>query len=152
MQARYYDPILARFLSSDPVPFSVARPEMFGRYTYAANDPVNMWDPDGRQHQQAIQACARSPQCATTAAGGAAVAVAAVTVANQSTTAKLLQQINGTRPGLIEMSKPPEVVYDDDGNPIGVRGSDGELRPLEGGTLQPDPGEEQRLGDAGRGP
>ncbi len=48
MQARYYDPVLTRFLSPDPVEFSPARPDMFGRYAYAANDPVNMIDPDGR--------------------------------------------------------------------------------------------------------
>ncbi|MGA1372599.1 MAG: RHS repeat domain-containing protein [Pseudomonadales bacterium] len=48
MQARYYDPIIGRFLSIDPVGFSPARPDMFNRYAYAANDPVNMFDPDGR--------------------------------------------------------------------------------------------------------
>lgn len=49
MQARYYDPVIGRFLSIDPVGFSPGRPDMFNRYAYAANDPVNMWDPDGRK-------------------------------------------------------------------------------------------------------
>jgi uncharacterized protein RhaS with RHS repeats len=49
MQARYYDPAIGRFLSIDPVEFSASRPDMFNRYAYAANDPVNMIDPDGRQ-------------------------------------------------------------------------------------------------------
>ncbi|NNU14777.1 RHS repeat-associated core domain-containing protein [Parvularcula sp. ZS-1/3] len=48
MQARYYDPVIGRFLSTDPVQFSPARTDMFGRYAYAANDPVNKLDPDGR--------------------------------------------------------------------------------------------------------
>lgn len=48
MQARYYDPGIGRFLSIDPVGFTSARPDMFNRYAYAANDPVNKADPDGR--------------------------------------------------------------------------------------------------------
>ncbi|HRK67137.1 MAG TPA: RHS repeat-associated core domain-containing protein, partial [Hyphomonas sp.] len=50
MQARYYDPVIGRFLSIDPVGFSPARPDMFNRYAYAGNDPVNMIDPDGAEH------------------------------------------------------------------------------------------------------
>ncbi len=47
MQARYYDPVIGRFLSNDPVGFSVDRPQMFGRYTYVGNDPLNATDPTG---------------------------------------------------------------------------------------------------------
>ncbi|GGY44587.1 RHS repeat-associated core domain-containing protein [Parvularcula lutaonensis] len=54
MQARYYDPVAARFLANDPVPFAPDRPDMFNRYAYAANDPVNMIDPDGRFSNPAI--------------------------------------------------------------------------------------------------
>ncbi|HRL13889.1 MAG TPA: RHS repeat-associated core domain-containing protein [Aggregatilineales bacterium] len=49
MQARYYDPVIGRFLSIDPVGFSPGRPDMFNRYAYAANDPVNLIDPDGQK-------------------------------------------------------------------------------------------------------
>ena len=50
MQARYYDPNIGRFLSIDPVTFlDTGKPEMFNRYSYAANDPINAFDPDGRQ-------------------------------------------------------------------------------------------------------
>jgi len=48
MQARYYDPVIGRFLSIDPVGFSPTRPSMFNRYAYASNDPVNAIDRDGR--------------------------------------------------------------------------------------------------------
>ena len=48
MQARYYDPVIGQFLSNDPVGFSVDQPQMFNRYSYVANDPVNATDPDGR--------------------------------------------------------------------------------------------------------
>jgi len=48
MQARYYDPLIGRFLSIDPVGFSPGAPYMFNRYTYVGNDPVNNTDPTGR--------------------------------------------------------------------------------------------------------
>ena len=47
MQARYYDPAIGRFLSSDPVGFASGGPAYFNRYAYVANDPVNAWDPTG---------------------------------------------------------------------------------------------------------
>ena len=55
MQARYYDPLIGRFLSIDPVGFSPDMPFMFGRYTYVGNDPVNGIDPDGRILGKAIK-------------------------------------------------------------------------------------------------
>ena len=48
MQARYYDAIAGRFLSIDPVTFSMTGDtNQFNRYMYANNDPINMLDPDG---------------------------------------------------------------------------------------------------------
>ena len=47
MQARYYDPLIGRFLSRDPIGFSPQRPEMFSSYTYVGNDPINKLDPFG---------------------------------------------------------------------------------------------------------
>jgi len=47
MQARYYDPVIGRFLSVDPVGFMVSRPGQFNRYSYCYNDPVNCTDPTG---------------------------------------------------------------------------------------------------------
>ncbi len=55
MQARYYDPALGRFLSIDPVGFSPDQPFMFNRYTYVANDPINLVDPNGAQAEEAIK-------------------------------------------------------------------------------------------------
>jgi RHS repeat-associated protein len=50
MQARYYDPVMGRFLSIDPVGFvgSGGQPSYFNRYAYSANDPINHIDPDGQ--------------------------------------------------------------------------------------------------------
>lgn len=56
MQARYYDPFIGRFLSTDPIGFSPQRPEMFGRYTYVGNDPVNLIDPNGESARGAAKA------------------------------------------------------------------------------------------------
>ena len=47
MQARYYDPVIGRFLSIDPIDFTPANPGTFNRYTYALNNPVNHTDPSG---------------------------------------------------------------------------------------------------------
>ncbi|MGJ8564893.1 MAG: RHS repeat-associated core domain-containing protein [Alphaproteobacteria bacterium] len=50
MQARYYDPVIGRFLSIDPVTFmDTGNPGYFNRYAYTMNDPINLIDPDGRQ-------------------------------------------------------------------------------------------------------
>ncbi len=54
MQARYYDPVIGRFYSNDPVDAlghiqrgnSIAHG--FNRYTYANNNPYKYVDPDGK--------------------------------------------------------------------------------------------------------
>lgn len=48
MQARYYDPVIGRFLSVDPVGFlDKGNPGYFNRYAYTMNNPINAIDPDG---------------------------------------------------------------------------------------------------------
>lgn len=47
MQARYYDPLMGRFISVDPAP-SEAEGDL-NRYAYGRNNPVRFTDPDGRQ-------------------------------------------------------------------------------------------------------
>lgn len=47
MQARYYDSVVSRFLSHDPVQFSVEKPLMFNRYAYAGSNPISYVDPTG---------------------------------------------------------------------------------------------------------
>ncbi|MBB6184649.1 RHS repeat domain-containing protein [Oleiagrimonas soli] len=48
MQARYYDPVLGRFLSRDPVAPEPTNIFNFSRYAYANNNPMRYTDPDGR--------------------------------------------------------------------------------------------------------
>ena len=47
MQARYYDPVIGRFMSNDPIGFRDIH--SFNRYTYVNNNPYRYTDPDGRE-------------------------------------------------------------------------------------------------------
>lgn len=47
MGARYYDPLLARFVGVDPVDFDPENIHSFNRYAYANNNPYKFVDPDG---------------------------------------------------------------------------------------------------------
>ena len=48
MRARYYDPVIGRFMSTDPVGYTEANPVMsFNRYAYVNNNPYKYNDPDG---------------------------------------------------------------------------------------------------------
>src|SRR5262249_44467216 len=44
-RARYYSPVLQRFISEDPVGFASGSVNLYG---YSSNDPVNLRDPRGR--------------------------------------------------------------------------------------------------------
>jgi RHS repeat-associated protein len=48
MQQRYYDPVIGRFLSADPVAVDVENGDNFNGYQYARNNPFRNLDPDGR--------------------------------------------------------------------------------------------------------
>jgi len=47
MGARYYDPIIGRFMGIDPIGFDEANPMSFNRYSYANNNPYVYVDPNG---------------------------------------------------------------------------------------------------------
>ncbi|MRJ42456.1 MULTISPECIES: RHS repeat-associated core domain-containing protein, partial [unclassified Idiomarina] len=55
MQARYYDPVIGRFYSNDPVGFDPNNIDSFGRYTYGNNNPYKYNDPDGRTAHPVIE-------------------------------------------------------------------------------------------------
>jgi RHS repeat-associated protein len=76
MQARYYDPLLARFYSNDPVGYTANNPVMsFNRYLYVNNNPYKYKDPDGNLAVPfAIGGCAVSgPACPVGAGVGAVI-------------------------------------------------------------------------------
>ncbi len=47
-QQRYYDPMLGKFLSADPMTSDLKNGWNFNRYSYANNNPYKFTDPDGR--------------------------------------------------------------------------------------------------------
>jgi RHS repeat-associated protein len=49
LRARYYESSLGRFVSNDPVLGSPENPKTYNYYLFAANDPVNLVDHDGRE-------------------------------------------------------------------------------------------------------
>ncbi|MQP76641.1 hypothetical protein CQ393_12145 [Stenotrophomonas sp. MYb238] len=49
MQQRYYDPLIPRFLSVDPITAYSNPVGAFNRYWYANNNPYRFTDPDGRR-------------------------------------------------------------------------------------------------------
>ncbi len=47
MQQRYYDPLIGRFYSNDPVGFTASNPMSFNRFLYVNNNPYKYTDPNG---------------------------------------------------------------------------------------------------------
>ena len=56
MGARYYDPMLGRFLSVDPQRFSEKNIHSFNRYAYGNNNPVRYYDRNGMWAEDAVLA------------------------------------------------------------------------------------------------
>jgi len=64
MQARYYDPVIGRFYSNDPVGFNPNNIHSFGRYTYGNNNPYRYTDPDGRESKEHVSSSNQMIQAA----------------------------------------------------------------------------------------
>jgi RHS repeat-associated protein len=47
MNARVYNPSIGQFLSADPFSDGMVRPDLMGRYRYAADNPLRYVDPTG---------------------------------------------------------------------------------------------------------
>ncbi|MER7212581.1 polymorphic toxin-type HINT domain-containing protein [Streptosporangium sp. NPDC000239] len=47
LSARYYDPSIAKFISTDPL-LDLRNPQFANPYSYAGNNPIGLSDPDGR--------------------------------------------------------------------------------------------------------
>lgn len=56
MGARYYDPVIGRFMGTDPVGFVEGNVHSVNRYAYANNNPYRYVDPDGKYADLAIEA------------------------------------------------------------------------------------------------
>ncbi len=50
MRARYYNPDVHRFVSTDILEGDISDPLSLNRYAYCSNDPINSIDPTGHEH------------------------------------------------------------------------------------------------------
>jgi RHS repeat-associated protein len=58
LNARYYDPVIGRFMAVDPVDFRQKGEQYFQRYTYADNNPYKYTDPTGEVVKEVATALA----------------------------------------------------------------------------------------------
>lgn len=82
MQQRYYDSVIGRFLSNDPVSMDAGSGGNFNRYWYANNNPYRFVDPDGR-----MAFLAAAPLVAAEVEVGVVAVVASVDAATIAITA-----------------------------------------------------------------
>jgi hypothetical protein len=64
--ARYYDPVLGRFISADPTTARPFDPQALNRYSYARNNPLRFIDPSGHLFEDYTLNC---PFCFDTSIG-----------------------------------------------------------------------------------
>lgn len=97
MQARYYNPVIGRFYSNDPVGYSSKNPVgSFNRYSYVNNNPYKYIDPTGMCFWDAcvLETAAAITLVEATVFIGSAIAVAwagseAINAYNESAETKL---------------------------------------------------------------
>jgi RHS repeat-associated protein len=82
MHARFYNPWIARFLSTDPIGGTPGAPQSWNRYSYVLNNPLALVDPDGELVFLAVPL----------AIGGAEAAWAAGTALTAATAAYLASE------------------------------------------------------------
>ncbi|RMP07207.1 hypothetical protein ALQ28_200042 [Pseudomonas syringae pv. delphinii] len=81
MGARYYNPILGRFLTLDPEDVVVENIHSFNRYAYANNNPYRYVDPDGHSPLDVAFLIFDLGKLAVAVASGSGIAVAGVDAA-----------------------------------------------------------------------
>ncbi|WP_440099377.1 polymorphic toxin-type HINT domain-containing protein [Streptosporangium sp. H16] len=64
LSARYYDPAIAKFVSTDPL-LDLTTPQWANPYSYAGNDPIGQSDPDGLRPDHCGDGSGRA-ECTTT--------------------------------------------------------------------------------------
>jgi RHS repeat-associated protein len=147
MQARYYDPVIGRFYSNDPVGYSPNNPVgSFNRYSYVNNNPYKYTDPTGMCFWDA---CILEAYVAVGVATAVATGVTIAVVAMVDTFDKIDQLNESAAPEL-----PDGLVGDqgDDraGQSRGKRHNSGPLTPENGGTGSPDGDFEKLTGGTGK--
>lgn len=70
MGARFYDPVVGRFMGADPVGFHENNLVSFNRYAYASNNPYSYYDPNGESvYSTALRFVIKGGDVAATFAG-----------------------------------------------------------------------------------
>ena len=69
MNGRVYDPLVARFMSADPIIQDPEHSQSYNRYTYVWNNPTNLTDPTGFAAASGNASCAQRSNCVTLPSG-----------------------------------------------------------------------------------
>jgi RHS repeat-associated protein len=133
MGARYYDPVIGRFISTDPSGFDEQSVHGFNRYAYANNNPYRYVDPDGRT-PQAAQAMFRATFALATLLGAKELGE------RLSGRAWILMNESGDQPGSNRDAPRPKSaaeVLTPDGEPVGnvQGGATPDVRTVKPGEL-----------------
>lgn len=151
--ARYYNPLLGRFLSVDPVGVQSDNLHSFNRYAFANNNPYKYTDPDGNSPVLVFEGAQLGatggffvcgPACAVL--GGIGGGLAAGYLGNKALTWMFSEEKKGgaDRPSANPNSSPPDNAYDPNGPKAPGRPGEAEgFVPSKGGDAwvpNPNPG------------
>ena len=103
MQARYYDPVLARFISADTIVPDALNSQALNRYSYVYNNPILNTDPTGHAPVAAAVASAVAVGASTASTWVAATAYvgAGISVAGYLTEDPTLSTIGAVMTGIV---------------------------------------------------
>lgn len=98
MQARYYDPVVGRFISPDPLDLAAGTGFTFNRYTYVSNNPTSLVDPTGlfAENMSAQQIQCEVFHCENSGPGDSARAERGMRAAGLANSALAASSIAGT--------------------------------------------------------
>ena len=135
-QQRYYDPVIGRFLSIDPVAADPDSGSNFNRYWYANNNPYRFIDPDGRAVTCTADTCtAQGNSIAEAAVDALTIGIIYVGRLTQIAVAESNQESDdGTSQQVPSLPKELVGIQDGEGGETKTRVNNGPLSPENGGT------------------